>query len=546
MSGASPPRAGTWAPAGNLAVAALLLLAAFALLPLHGGDWWPAAPRPSRRWLAAAVAVAYLAFALPFLWRRRTAATPPLPAGGPTPLLVAWASQTGFARGLAERSAQALRAGGRQVLVLPLEEVDPERLAAAGQALFVASTTGEGDPPDHALRFLHRTMAARPDLGHLRYALLALGDRSYADFCGFGRRLDGWLRACGAQALFDRVEVDNADPAALRHWQYELGRIAGRDDLPDWAPPAYEPWRLVERTLLNPGSQGGPAYTLLLRPAEGALPAWQAGDIAEIGPCQPPERVRELLEALGLDGNTPVNAGGTTLPLVALLARSRLPAADSLAGLDAQALAARLQPLPHREYSIASIPEEGGLRLLVRLMHQPDGSPGLGSGWLCQYAEPGQAVDLRLRANPGFHPPPPGAPLVLLGNGTGMAGLRAHLRARIAAGARRNWLLFGERQAACDFFFGEEVRAWQAQGWLQRLDLAFSRDGAAGRKVYVQDRLRGAADTLRAWVAEGAHILVCGSAEGMAPAVDAVLAEVLGAALRDTLRAEGRYRRDVY
>src|SRR5690606_6285893 len=140
MSGASPPRAGTWAPAGNLAVAALLLLAAFALLPLHGGDWWPAAPRPSRRWLAAAVAVAYLAFALPFLWRRRTAATPPLPAGGPTPLLVAWGSQTGLARGLAERSAQALRPGRRQVLVLPLGEGDPERLAAAGPALFAAST----------------------------------------------------------------------------------------------------------------------------------------------------------------------------------------------------------------------------------------------------------------------------------------------------------------------------------------------------------------------------------------------------------------------
>ncbi len=427
---------------------------------------------------------------------------------------------------------------------MPLDQVDPHRLAGTARALFVASTTGEGDPPDHALRFLREAMAQGPALAHLRYALLALGDREYLDFCAFGRQLDEWLRGHGAQPLFDRVEVDNADEAALRHWQYELGRIAGNASLADWSPPAYDAWRLVSRRLLNAGSQGCPVHDLWLEPVAGILPPWQAGDIAEIGPRNPPALVQAALEQSGLDGGHRLVGMAGTDTVAALLSRSRIPGDPrELAGLAPEELAARLQPLPHREYSIASIHVEGGVRLLVREMAQPDGSPGLGSGWLCRYAQPGTTIDLRLRSNPGFGPPPVELPLVLVGNGTGMAGLRAHLRARIAAGARENWLLFGERNAAHDVFYRDELLHWQAQGWLQRLDLAFSRDGD---RRYVQDLLLDAAQQLRDWVDAGASVLVCGNASGMAPGVDQAMAQALGVQRRDALRMEGRYRRDVY
>ena len=79
---------------------------------------------------------------------------------------------------------------------------------------------------------------------------------------------------------------------------------------------------------------------------------------------------------------------------------------------------------------------------------------------------------------------------------------------------------------------------------LARLDAVFSRDGGAHR--YVQDRLLAEATTLRQWVDDGATILVCGSLRGMAPAVDGVIEQVLGAAGREALLLAGRYRRDVY
>jgi sulfite reductase (NADPH) flavoprotein alpha-component len=79
---------------------------------------------------------------------------------------------------------------------------------------------------------------------------------------------------------------------------------------------------------------------------------------------------------------------------------------------------------------------------------------------------------------------------------------------------------------------------------ISRLDLAFSRDTA--ERIYVQEKLRQAADELREWVADGAAIYVCGSLTGMAPGVDAALREILGDEGVEELLLEGRYRRDVY
>ncbi len=111
-------------------------------------------------------------------------------------------------------------------------------------------------------------------------------------------------------------------------------------------------------------------------------------------------------------------------------------------------------------------------------------------------------------------------------------------------GQTGNWLLFGERNRAHDFLCGEELQGWLDNGQLQRLDLAFSRDQA--HKVYVQDRLREAGDEVRAWLAEGAAIYLCGSLQGMASGVDQVLRELLGELAVAELIETGRYRRDVY
>ena len=532
---------------GNACVMVLLAACAWWLAGLHDGAWWQAMPSTTRRYAAVAAVLAYAGLVAGFLYRARIRdrSAQPTTLAVQDAIWVVHASQTGFAMELADMTAASLRHGGVAVQRAGLEHLDEARLLGITRAVFVVSTTGEGDPPDPALGFVRRVMPHSLALQHLQYAVLALGDREYARFCAFGHQLDDWLRRQGAQPLFDLVEVDNADDSALRHWQHHIGQLGNGDEMPDWSAPRYESWQLRQRIHLNPGSLGGPAFHLSLTPEEGMLPAWTAGDIAEIGPQHATEAIGDFLRRIDMPGDATVHWQEEALTLATVLARTHWPDITSMSAFaDAQSLADACTPLPHREYSIASIPADGALHLLVRQMQREDGTPGLGSGWLCRHAQPGNPIALRVRRNPNFHPPATGTPMVLIGNGTGLAGLRAHLRARVQSGATRNWLLFGERQRAHDFFHAEELLAWQAQGMLEHLDLAFSRDG--GEHRYVQHALRAQAGRLRQWIDEGAAVYVCGSLAGMAPEVDAALRDILGGERLESLRAEGRYRRDVY
>lgn len=441
---------------------------------------------PQRLGGAALLVLAWLALTL-LTWqrqrRRRNAASTP------SDWLVIHASQTGNAEALAERTAQLLATGGLAVRAASIATLNGARLRGATRSLFIASTYGEGDAPDAAAGFAGRLMSTQADLAHLHYAVLALGDRNYINFCGFGRALDAWLARQGATRLFERIEVDCGNPGALAEWQHQVGRLAGTFDAPDWEAPAYGSWRIAERTLLNPGSAGEPLYRLALVAADGALPDWEAGDLAQVS--------------------------------------------------------APLDPAHPREYSIASTASEGQLVLLVRLQRRADGTPGAASGWLCEQAGDADLVRLRVRAHQRFRLGDNARrPLIAIGNGSGLAGLRGLLKARIESGVHDNWLLFGERNAAHDFLLGDELEAWRAAGSLARLDLAFSRDQLERR--YVQHLLREQAALVARWVGRGAAIYVCGSLEGMAGAVHAALADILGPAQLDALAEEGRYRRDVY
>ena len=401
--------------------------------------------------------------------------------------LVAYASQTGTGEYLAAQTAATLRAAGLEASSASIDTLAPDVLASGCRILFIASTYGEGDAPDSAARFASKLAAGGAPLDQLHYAVLALGDSTYTNYCGFGRWLDDALKARGAQPLFERIEIDRG--AGIDAWQRQLSHLAGTADAPDWNAPSYESWRIDSRQLLNPGSAGAPVYLLSLVPSGGPLPAWEAGDLVQVSPPSDPD-----------------------------------------------------QP---REYSIASVPGDGRLELLVRLHLHEDGSHGAASGWLCEGASSSDTIALRVRQHTRFRLGANASrPLILIGNGTGIAGLRSHLRARIALGDKRNWLLFGERNAATDNFFGAELADLYRDGLIERINFSFSRDRDGPR--YVQDALALRANQIAAWVDQGAAIYVCGSLQGMAAGVNAVLADALGAERLELLAAEGRYQRDVY
>jgi sulfite reductase (NADPH) flavoprotein alpha-component len=138
----------------------------------------------------------------------------------------------------------------------------------------------------------------------------------------------------------------------------------------------------------------------------------------------------------------------------------------------------------------------------------------------------------------------------MIGAGTGIAPYRGFIEDRAETGAKgKSWLFFGERNYTYDFLYQLEWQDHLAAKTLTQIDVAFSRDQP--EKIYVQRRLWERRDEVLGWIADGAHVYVCGDEKGMAKDVDATLVKIFGGgdagqAKLTELRKANRYQRDVY
>jgi sulfite reductase (NADPH) flavoprotein alpha-component len=226
-----------------------------------------------------------------------------------------------------------------------------------------------------------------------------------------------------------------------------------------------------------------------------------------------------------------------------------------------EAFVEALEPLQPRLYSISSSHNAtpGKLSLTVDCVRYVIGKRkrlGLASTFLAERIQPGEQVKVYVQKAHGFAlPQDPKVPIIMIGPGTGVAPFRAFLLDRKATGATgKNWLFFGHQRSGCDFFYGEELNAMKTAGLLTRLSLAWSRDGE--KKFYVQDRMREVGRELWSWLAEGAHVYICGDAKRMAKDVERALVDIVaqyGARSTDEavifvgeLKKKGRFQQDVY
>ena len=135
-----------------------------------------------------------------------------------------WASQTGNAEDFAARLARRL--GDSQLV--NMDDVPLSRLAAARDVLIVTSTFGDGGPPDNGADFWDRLDAPdAPALDGVRYAVLGIGDRSYADFCGHAKSIDGRLADLGATKFLDRTECEAYDNGPMSQWADRVAAMLG-------------------------------------------------------------------------------------------------------------------------------------------------------------------------------------------------------------------------------------------------------------------------------------------------------------------------------
>jgi sulfite reductase (NADPH) flavoprotein alpha-component len=181
-----------------------------------------------------------------------------------------------------------------------------------------------------------------------------------------------------------------------------------------------------------------------------------------------------------------------------------------------------------RLYSIASSPKAhpGEVHLTVAVVkYHTHGREkmGLASGYLAHGQDLNKdEIPVYIQPTKHFHMPPPDAPMIMVGPGTGIAPFRAFLEEREIDGAKgKNWLFFGDQKRASDFLYEAQFTDLQHKGILTKLDTAFSRDQA--EKIYVQNRMQENGAELWKWLQEGAYFYVCGDAKRMAKDVHQML-----------------------
>ena len=228
---------------------------------------------------------------------------------------------------------------------------------------------------------------------------------------------------------------------------------------------------------------------------------------------------------------------------------------------DPEAFIESLDVLQPRVYSISCSPKcnAGRVSLTVdAVRYQVDKRTRLGvaSTFLAGRVSPGDKIRVYVQKAQHFAlPADPKVPIIMIGPGTGVAPFRAFLQERLATKAPGpNWLYFGHQRGDYDFFYEDELKEMRKSGHLTRLTLAWSRDG--DEKIYVQHRMRDDGRDLWAWLADGAHIYVCGDAQRMAKDVERTLVDVIAEHGARTpaeavsflagLKKSGRYQTDVY
>ncbi len=234
-------------------------------------------------------------------------------------ITILYGSQTGHAAAVAEAAKSNAIAAGFKVDLYAMGDYKPARLKNEKLLLIAVSTQGEGEPPDEALElheFIHGSSAPRLEGTH--YAVLALGDSSYAQFCECGKDFDEKLAALGAQPLRARVDCDVDFETDAEAWVADVVRLATATQAPTaavgLAPSAAATlqttatWSrsnpfaatLVENLKLS-GRGSAKEVRHVELSLEGSGIHYEPGDSLGVVPQNDPQLVAELITALDLD-----------------------------------------------------------------------------------------------------------------------------------------------------------------------------------------------------------------------------------------------------
>lgn len=507
-------------------------------------------------------------------------------SSGPSSLSILYGSHSGNSKKIAQLAQKEAERLGLSATVKNMENYKARSIKDEEQILIIVSTHGEGDPPLSAQELYDKLESGKGlTLENIPFAVIALGDSSYDEFCKTGYDFHGFLKKLGGRPLRDVVALDTDFSKKLPELLPSIVKLfSGQAEAKQiHTPIKSDPKQfesdqpidveIIEKIQLNGCGSGKETWHIEIAADHKSL-AYQPGDAIEVYANNSPELVASILQKAGLAASEMVELDTESLSIEeALLHHLELTLVTApvvkkyaallenntlnrllddpeqlnafLRGLDvldllskypvkltAQLLASTLRPLAPRAYSIASSMEEVGDEVhitvgAVRFEKDERARGGVCSTYLADRTGLDDKLKVRIKANDQFRLPANGdVPLIMVGAGTGIAPFRGFVQHRAATASKgKNWLIFGDRNFSTDFLYQAEWLKYKKDGVLTKLDVAFSRDKE--EKCYVQHRMKANSKELYQWISEGAHFYVCGDMKKMAPDVKGAFLEIL-------------------
>jgi len=516
-------------------------------------------------------------------------------------ITIAYGTETGNSKKVALDFANKAKKSGVQAKLVSLDQYRLNDLPKEEYFFTVISTQGDGDPPAAAKKFYDHIHNNGFKLDKLKYGVLALGDTAYPLFCKAGEDVDTQFQKLGGQRLVPLLKCDVDYEGDVNDWFNQVIGVLGNGNgngtgaaAPVAKPVTKKPAHKKNHTglvlgnvnLNDLGSNKATYHIEIAAEEADYLP----GDSIGIIPHNSEATVNAVLSLTDAVAEEKIiyrneefiveelirkKLNCLNLPLRVLkqyanLVQQEIPdTAIDLVDLlkiyppgksvSFDQLAAILEPITPRLYSIASSPEahSGEIHLTVALdRFSINGEEKFGhcSQFLSEL-KADDSFDFYVHKNNLFRLPAPDKDVIMIGPGTGIAPFRAFLAEREATGASgKNWLFFGDQHFTTDFLYQTEIQNWYQTGVLTTVSLAFSRDQE--EKVYVQHKMWKHGAALFEWLREGAYLYLCGSKDPMSEDVEQMLLNIIrkfgdrsapeAIQFLDQLKAEGRYLKDVY
>jgi len=532
-------------------------------------------------------------------------------------LKILYGTHTGRSKTIAGQLAAKLAGRGVEAVSVALDEYKTRQLTAETNVVFIVSTHGEGEPPAMAEDFHGFITGKRaPQLPNLNYSVVALGDKSYKLFCKTGIDIDQALAKSGAKIILPILTLDVDFDEEIERWITDFTDVFA--DIPATSVHSSvsantlngetysrkNPFHatVIDKVKITGRDSDKEVYHVELS-LDGSGIAYEPGDSVGILANNPPELVDAILKHSGFDGTESVTIKEGTFSLnealsehleITVINRDVIQKYQEKAGnselqkiiedeklfdqflyghdvldlleefpfaLSAQDLSDVLRAFPARLYSISSSQAAVGDEVhitvaTVRYFHKGRSRGGACSTYLADRIEVDSQVSVFIEKNPAFKlPENEDTPVILIGAGTGVAPYRSFLQHREANNQKgKTWLFFGERRFHSDFLYQVEWQKLLKDGYLEKIDVAFSRDQE--EKVYVQNRLIEKQKEVFEWLEKGANIYLCGDMKQMARDVQKTLLQIFeteggmseykAQEYLKTLKKEKRFQTDVY